>query len=209
MFTWNLQYVSKKRLADTLNQLMIDGPRGHELLIRIHTAIHTAAEAVELAAFIKQRIPEARILGTSTAGILVGGKLIHDQCVISITQMAEGSVRTVRVPLREGSREALLPAGTLCSRVKDALVGENTRLVIAFFTAAYPDVNLFVEETNRQFPGVQMIGGVTEWNDIIGDGGFVFDENGWSAQDAIFAALSGDALESVSSFATGVQVVGE
>lgn len=57
MFTWNLQFVSKKRLEDTLNQLMIG--KGNQVLVRIHTAIHTAEEAVDLAAFIKALIPNA------------------------------------------------------------------------------------------------------------------------------------------------------
>lgn len=48
-----------------------------------------------------------------------------------------------------------------------------------------------------------------DWNDLIGNKGFVFDENGWSAQDMILAALSGDTLECLADFATGVQVVGD
>lgn len=48
MFTWNLQYISKTRLAGTLKQLMIDPDKG-DILIRIHTAIHTSEEAVKLA----------------------------------------------------------------------------------------------------------------------------------------------------------------
>ena len=42
MFTWNLQFVSKKRLEDTLNQLMVSDGDGSSILVRIHTAIHTA-----------------------------------------------------------------------------------------------------------------------------------------------------------------------
>ena len=40
-----------------------------DVLIRIHTAVHNAEEAVDLAAFIKGIIPKARILGTSTSAI--------------------------------------------------------------------------------------------------------------------------------------------
>ena len=204
MFTWNLQYVSKKRLADTLNQLALSEEDGHDILIRIHTAVHTAEDAVDLASFIRELLPGAQILGTSTSAIISGGKMIHDQCVISITKMGEGSVRATRFPARDG----ILPAGELCGRVKEQLITDNTKLLMAFFPEGYKDIERFIHAGNEQMPGVQMIGGVTDWNDIIGDSGFVFDENGWSGEDAIFAALSGDELEGFTDFATGVQVVG-
>ena len=54
MFTWNLQFVSKKRLEDTLYQFLVSEEEEKSVLIRIHTAIHTAEEAVDLAAFIKK-----------------------------------------------------------------------------------------------------------------------------------------------------------
>lgn len=60
MFTWNLLFVSYKRLEDTLNQLMV-GSDGKDVLVRIHTAIHTAEEAVALAALVKRIIPRAQI----------------------------------------------------------------------------------------------------------------------------------------------------
>ena len=47
MFAWNLQYISKTRLAGTLKQLMIDPDKG-DILIRIHTAIHTLEEVLNL-----------------------------------------------------------------------------------------------------------------------------------------------------------------
>ena len=97
MFTWNLPFVSKKRLEDTLNQLMIGEGEGNDILIQIHTAIHTAETAADLAAFIKGIMPKARILGTSTSAVISGGKLYPDQCVISVTQMDGGSVFSARI----------------------------------------------------------------------------------------------------------------
>ena len=70
MFTWNIQFVSKKRLEDTRTQLMVSDGGDRDVLVRIHTAIHTAEEAVELAVSVKKIIPNAQILGTSTSAIL-------------------------------------------------------------------------------------------------------------------------------------------
>ena len=84
MFTWNFQFVSKARLRELFKQLMLDPEKG-DILVRIHTAIHGEKEAADLAKFIKDMIPGAHILGTSTSAIIQNGKVIRDQCLISIT----------------------------------------------------------------------------------------------------------------------------
>ena len=208
MFTWNPMFISQKRLEDTVNQMMIGDEEGKDVLVRIHTAIHTADEAVELAALIKRLIPNARILGTSTSAVINGGKLIHDQCVISVTQLDEGSVISARIPLRDAGGSAV-PAEVLCGKVSELMLRNDTKLMFVFSPEHYRDIERFVEISNERMPGVQMLGGVVDRNDIIGDEGFVFDENGWSGQDIMLAALSGDALECLTGFAAGVQVVGE
>ena len=209
LFTWNFPFVSKKRLEGALSQLMIGNMKGNDILIRIHTAIHTAEEAVDLAAFVKRIVPNAQILGTSTSGIISGGKLIHDQCVISVTQMDEGSVLAARLPVTEAGSGRMLSAETLCAKAAELILPDNPKLLFAFFPVCYGDIDRFVELSNEKMPSVQMIGGFLERNDIIGDTGFVFDETGWSDREMILAALSGNALEAFAGFATGVQVVGD
>lgn len=205
MFTWNIQFVSRKRLADTLNQLMISEEGDRNILIRIHTAVHTGEEAADLAAFIKGILPEAQILGTSTSAIISEGKLIHDQCLISVTQMDGGNVETCRIPLQDG--EGMIPAEKACALAAEQ-VREDTKLLFAFAPESYRDIEKFVNISNDKMPGVQMLGGVTDWNDIVGGTGFVFDEKGWSGEEMILAALSGGELECCAGYATGVQVVG-
>ena len=76
MITWNFQYISKTRLAEALKQFSHNTRKG-DILIRIHTAIHTGEEAVDLAKYIKTIVPDAHIFGTSTSAVIVGGKLIQ------------------------------------------------------------------------------------------------------------------------------------
>ena len=71
MFTWNFQYISKARLAESFHQLMLDSKKG-DILIRIHTAIHLEDEAVDLARFIAGLVPDAHIFGTSTLQLSAG-----------------------------------------------------------------------------------------------------------------------------------------
>lgn len=211
MFTWNFQYISKARLAETFEQLRLNSQVG-DILIRIHTAIHLEDEAVDLARFIAKLVPGAHIFGTSTSAAICWGKLIPNQCVISVTQMSKGSVRTALLPTFALDGSALA-TDELCRNVKDAVIDEDTKLMLTFLTGKYLDVYSFVEQCNDYFPGVQMIGGLANTSEInlkkFLDSGFVFNENGWSNKGIILAAISGSEVESYSSYATGVQAIGE
>ena len=212
MFTWNFRYVSKARLAETFNQLMLNSQKG-EILIRIHTAIHLEEEAVDLARFIKHLVPGAHIFGTSTSAVISWGKLEQNQCVISVTQLAGGRVRTAMLPTFLSDTDEPVPVDALCEDVRRAVIADDTRLMLTFLTGKYLDVYRFVERCNDYFPGVQMIGGLANTSDIslkkFLDSGFVFNETGWSNKAIILASISGEQVESYSSYATGVQVLGD
>jgi len=211
MFTWNFQYISKARLAEAFRQLMLD-PLNGDILIRIHTAIHLEEEAVDLAKFIAQLVPEAHIFGTSTSAVISWGKLMPNQCVISVTQMESGKVHTALLPTYD-HHDKPIPAEELCRKVKAEVIDQNTKLLLTFMTRKYLDVYRFVETCNKLFSGVQMIGGLANTSEInlkkFLDSGFVFNQNGWTNKGIILAAISGEEVESYSSYATGVQVIGK
>ncbi len=212
MFTWNFQYVSKARLADTFNQLMLNAQKG-DILIRIHTSIHQPKEAMELAHFVKELVPRAQVFGTSTSAVINGGKLENSQCIVSVTQMDDGRLKTALLPVTDPATGQTIPAKTLCENVKEAVITEDTKLCLAFITGDYKDVNFFANETNESFPGVQMIGGVAAGNidkkTHADTYGFLFTENGWSKSGLLVTSFSGNDLECFSSYVSGVQPVGK
>ncbi len=209
MFTWNFQYMSKVRLAETLKQLNLN-VKQNSVLIRIHTAIHLEDEAVDLAKFIKSIVPQASILGTSTSAVIYRGKCLSNQCVISVTQMNGGTVRSKMYSLFDETDGKQISAQSVAECIRESIIFEDTKLLLTFFTPSYRDVSTFVVASNGVFPGVQMIGGVTDHPTVnTNKEGFVFDETGWSDKAAILASFSGEELESFTACATGVQTIGE
>ncbi|MBR6401919.1 MAG: EAL domain-containing protein [Eubacterium sp.] len=212
MFTWNFQHISKNRLVETFEQLKLDESDG-DILVRIHTASHFPDEAVELARYIKSLVPDAKIFGTSTSAIISNGKLIPDQCLISITQMSRGHIRTARFSTLKNHTDNQMAYNELCEKVKEAVIGEKTKFLLTFLTAGYFDVYRFVEKSNELFPGVKMFGGLA---DGPGSGlstepqySFIFDENGWDDDGIILAAIDGGSVDSLCLYATGVEPIGE
>ena len=212
MFTWNFEYISKARLGDTFSQLKLNAQMG-DILIRIHTGIHLEDEAVELARFIKDMVPQAQIFGTSASAVISWGKLLQSQCVVSVTQMAGARVRCEMLPTCDERTGVPLPPDRLCENVKEAVISADTKLLLTFLTGQYHDVYKFVDRCNDHFPGVQMIGGIANASDInmtrSHTSGFVFNENGYSHSGVILAAIGGEEVDCMCSYATGVQVIGE
>lgn len=212
MFTWNFQYISKARLAETLNQLMINSEKG-DVLIRIHTAIHLEDEAVELARFIKHIVPAAHIFGTSTTAVFFHGKLLQNQCVISVTLMDSAKVTSVLIPTSDAKTGELIPGKQMCEMAADSLGMDDVRLLLAFTTSKYREVSSFVDAFNEEYPDVQMIGGIAispEARDKNNhQPGFVFNDNTWSDEALLIASISGKEFESFTSCATGIETVGE
>ncbi len=211
MLTWNFQYISKARLAEAFQQLMLD-PADGDILIRIHTAIHLEDEAVDLARFIAKKVPGAHIFGTSTSAVICWGRLIKNQCVISVTQLSEGSIKTAMLPTFEKNG---MPMTTdkLCRCVRDTVIEDDTKLLLTFLTRKYLGAYNFVEKSNIYYPGVQMTGGLANTSDVsvkkFPDTGFVFNETGWMNKGMIVASISGKNLESFTSYATGAQAIGD
>ena len=211
MFTWNFQYISKSRLAESFSQLMLNSQMG-DILIRIHTAIHLEDEAVDLAKFIKKMVPGAHIVGTSTSAVIGWGKMMSNQCVVSVTQMSDGYVRSAMVPFSDEYGYNYSPE-KLCEDIKGAVITGDTKLMLTFLTSRYLDICQFVDKSNEVYPGVKMIGGIANrlapgLDEKFIDG-FVFNEEGYSYNSAIVAAIGGDDTEALASYATGAQPIGE
>ena len=211
MFTWNFQHISKSRLVDTFGQLKLD-QAGGDVLCRIHTATHRPEEAVDLARYIKELVPDVKIFGTSTSAIISNGKLIPDQCIISITQMNNGHINTARFSTFNEETNEFISPDALCQKVKGEVLRDETKFLLTFFTATYYDIYSFVEKSNTCFPGVKMLGGLADspgsgLNDLSG-GSFVFDENGWNENGVILAAFDGNDMEVDCTYATGVEPLG-
>lgn len=199
MFTWNFQYISKARLAETFGQLMLNPQRG-DILVRIHTAIHSEKEAVELAGFIKSLVPAANIIGMSTPAPISQGRIMLNQCSISVTQMAEGTVRT-----------AMLMPDASGKNVRDMFADDDIRLLLTFFAGRFREAEHFANEINEELPGVSMAGGIVGISDNAYQKdsvkGFVFNEAGWSSYGILMAAYSGSGISIDGGYATGLQAV--
>ncbi|MBO4399173.1 MAG: EAL domain-containing protein [Lachnospiraceae bacterium] len=212
MFTWNYPYISRARLETDLSQILPEQGEG-DVLVRIHTAIHLGEEAVELARFIKSLVPKAKIIGTSTSAVINHGKLSMNQCVISVTATQNVSIHTAIIPTVNDATGVPLSADGVCGLAKPALMQPGMKLLFAFLAGTFYDFERMVDQVNICAPDVCMTGGIVNYSHIgkqkDSEGGFVFDENGFSKQGLLFCSLAGEELAAITDYATGAQAIGD
>lgn len=199
MFTWDFQYISKARLAETFGQLMLNPQKG-DILIRIHTSIHSKDEAVDLAGFIKKLVPAADIIGLSTPAPISQGRLMPNQCTISVSQMSEGRIRT----------SMFLP-DVSGKNLKELFSGDDPGLLLAFFAGDFREAERFAGEINNELSGVCLTGGIADISDNAyqkdSHAGFIFNEAGWSEHGVLVSAFEGKRFCVTGGYATGIQSV--
>ena len=212
MFTWNFQYISRARLGTSLEQMMLE-PKNGEVLIRIHTAMHLGEEAVELARFIKSIVPGATVIGTSTSAVINRGKLLLNQCAVSVTQMTDCHVSAAILPTVDGRSGQQREASEVFREAAGRLIlNEDTKLTLGFSAGEYSGFRQLIDCFNRELPGVPMTGGIINHSDLGQQkdcgGGFVFNETGYTNAGILLAAFNGASADCVSSYATGAQGIG-
>lgn len=212
MFTWNFQYVSRVKLAETLNQIRINDEKG-DVLVRIHTAIHQKEEAVDLARFIKHIVPKAKIIGTSTSGVIYQGKIYRNQCIISVTQSDNARFQSAMIPFIDKEKSEMLSGEELCKKTKEAFKDSDIKLLLAFLSSKYVNVCDYVDCCNDCFSGTHMLGGFAISSEAMYENeykpGFVFDESGYSDEALLIAAVIGADVDCLTSCAAGVETVGK
>ena len=212
MFTWNYSYISRARLETDLSQIDTEQGEG-DVLVRIHTTIHLGEEAVELARFIKNLIPNAKIVGTSTSAAINRGKLTMNQCVISVTVTQSASIRSMMLPTIDAATGMPLSVDGVCDIAKPSVMQPGMKILFAFLAGRFYNFERMVDRVNTCAPGTRMIGGIVNYSDIgrqkESEGGFVFDESGYSKQGLLLCSMAGGELAAVTDYATGAQAIGD
>lgn len=173
-----------------LNELHPD----REYLVRIHTCIHDAISAMALVHKILKLLPKAKIIGSSTSGVIYGGEILPDSCVISITEFENANVNTY---LTIADRNTT--CSELAERVAENAISVQSQFMLAFAAYMFTDPESFVDRINEIAPQLQIIGGIANTSsqplptsDMPKS--FVFHEHGVSNNALAYAVIDAKAM---------------
>ncbi len=170
-------------------------------LIRIHTCVHSSVTVTPFIEKILSQLPNSKIIGTSTSGVIFGGKIETDCCMVSITDFNNASVETFMTDLNTADG-ANFTGSELADTVASQLVDSSSKFMLAFFARPYIKIEEFVDHINDIAKDICLIGGVANSPESplanpYKHYSFVFTEKGVSCSSAAFAVINPHAEMSV------------
>lgn len=155
MKTYNHMYTTTESFRNYLDYIGLDCSA--RLLVRIHTTIHTAETARGLVREVASLLPNAVLIGCSTAQIICEGSILSG-CLISITETESCTLQLQSFPcVADGGAET--DAAALAGAVTEGFGTSAAGQMVLFFPLTYHKIAKFINQASRQLPGIRMIGG--------------------------------------------------
>lgn len=155
----------------------------NDCLVRIYSAIGTMEESIEIAQDIKKVLPNAKIIGSSSSGIIFNGRQYEDKTLVVIDAFNKTDVLIHTHTFQDKDAEVV------AKEVTESIKGMSVPLMHVLCGNHYHDVHNFIEAFNGYNHTTRLVGGVA--GDILSNNtrSFVFTENGVVDQGIVTAAL--------------------
>lgn len=204
-------YSSDQRFEELIaaNELSVK----KEYLIRIHTCIHNVKTIRPFINKILSYLPNAKIIGSSTSGVIYNGEIVTECCLISITEFENSTVETSSSMLNDDSGDDL-SGSIIADKITEKLIRPNTKFMLAFAARPFIKIDEFIERFNIIHPEIQIIGGVANTPSIPVMNmniieSFVFNEKGVYQNSVVCAAITSKKISVYSDVIYVTEPVGE
>lgn len=199
MKIYNHLYRDRRKFSIFLNGTGLD--REKQALVRIHTSVHSAEEAAAIARVVTEFLPNAKIIGCSTSGVICDGKILEDSCLVSIATFDGCEIETFYSDACDNEKQ-------LCAELSEKLVKGRNGFMLLFLPAYYSKGIKLVELINKRLSGVKMLGGAAGFKGKKRSA-FVIEGEKASNSAAAAAFISSEQLSVYENFVCGADSAGQ
>ena len=182
MKSYNLIFQDEKGLQKFIDNNKLEKVKS--LFVQIFSGVIDAKTIVSVSKLVKQYLPQAHIIGTTTNGEIVGGEMIDNQIVISVTLFETTKVRSAFYDINENF--------TL-ERVQEELICDDTKALIIFSDGLKSNAENLLKELYELKPDMIIAGGRAGDN-LAFKQTYVFNEEHIGDNACVIATLSGNEL---------------
>lgn len=192
-------YSSDQRFEELIKANELSAQK--EYLIRIHTCIHNKYTIMLFVNKILSYLPNARIIGSSTSGVIYKGEIKTGCCLVSITEFEYSQVETAVSILDDGKGNEI-GGNVVADVITEKIASDNTKFMFAFAARPYLKIDEFAERINETYPKIQLIGGVANTPsvpliDMTAVESFAFTEQGVYQNSIVCAAVTSQKLSEI------------
>lgn len=156
MKVFNHLYDNKRKFEIFLNGTGIDISK--QALIRIHSSVHSAKEMSDLAVEISGLLPNAKIIGCSSPGIILDGKIIADSCLVSITTFDKCEVESIYIDKAKDEKH-------LYAELSKKLIKGRSGFLLIFLPEGFTKGIMLADLITEKNSGIKMLGGAAGYKE--------------------------------------------
>ena len=182
MQTLNIQFTNKNNLIDFINKNNIKTYKN--ILIQIFSGIVDEKTTLDISSFLKQQIPNANIIGTTTAGEILSDKMYEETIVISFSIFENTIIKSKLFDLEKDFN---------IEDINSSIIQENTKALIIFSDGLKSNAEELLNKLTLSNPSILIAGGRAA-DFIKFEKTFIFDENTTIQNGFVVSSLSGDDL---------------
>ncbi len=156
-----------------------------QCLVTIYAPNKNTEECVQLAQYVKQQLPQAKISGCAVCAVVFDGEIYENDILLSFHTFEYGKVFTEMV------HTAGMSGMDVVNRIVDGERPFEPTLGLLFFGYLEFDIHQIAKSLDERMPEVAFAGGAVGY--FLEDGTiqtFVFDETGYDTQGFLLAYIS-------------------
>ena len=182
MKTYNIHFTNNDALSEFILQNSIS--KYQNILIQIFSGIVEKSILLEISSFLKYELPQASIIGSTTAGEINDGKMYEETIQVSFSLFDSTLIKSKLFDLAEPFD---------IQDITDSLVVQNTKALIIFSDGLKSNAEELLNKLTLSNPHIVIAGGraadFTKFERTL-----VFDHKSTTENGFVIASLSGDEL---------------
>jgi nitrogen-specific signal transduction histidine kinase len=199
MQTFNIRFRSEEKLRDFIYEKeIIDSG---DILIQIFSHQKRKEKIQKIVTLLDELLPASTIIGTTTDGEVIDGRILTQNIVISITLFEHSCVKSIFL----NSIESSFDSGVLLAK---KLVSEETKALILFVSDENVDALEILNGIKSIKSDIIISGGLCGDGGEFDGGGLVFDKKHISNSAVLAVSLTGKKLQASSRYTSEWEPVG-
>jgi len=180
--TLNITFHNNKDLISFIENNKICSKKN--ILIQLFSGVIDEDKVLNITTLLKEKLPQANIIGSTTAGEIVDGKMYEGTILISFSIFNSTKIKSKLFKFEDKFN---------VNHVIDSLIVENTKALIIFSDGLKSNAENLLKSITALNPDLIIAGGRAA-DTIRFKRTFVFDHETYSENGFIIASLSGDDL---------------
>jgi len=180
--SFNIQFKDKVTLTNYITVNKIHSQKN--VLVQIFSGVTDENEIIGISSYIKELVPSANIIGTTTAGEIYNGKMFDKTIILSFTVFQSTIVKSKLFDLNEDFD---------IQKEFSNIITKKTKALIVFSDRLKSDAEELLKRLSQLYPNVIIAGGRAGY-DINLKKTLIFNDKTYSQNGCVMATLSGDDL---------------